>query len=185
MNPQSHFEKYYNVDGKQLDLSGLNLDECDLGEIRLLLVSHTDMESLLLNNNCFNGDTIRNILYCVTMHGIKLKKLDLSNNMVGPAGIENVGKFVAGNSSLEWLGLSGNRLGTWGGLMLAGYLKQHTSLHYLDITNNNMDDIAGISIVINMSTCNLVTKICIYSGNKCDEMLKCIVEKLNLLPYVE
>jgi len=185
MNPLSHFDRYYDAGNKVLNLCGLNLDECDFGEIRLLLVSHTEMEELILKNNCFYGDTIRKILYCVTLHGIKLKRLDLSGNMVGPNGIESIGKYVAGNTELQWLGLSSNRLGTWGGLMLAGYLKEHNSLSYLDVTENNMDDIAGISIVINMSTCNILSRICIAHGNRCGEMLKCVVERLNMQNYVE
>jgi Ran GTPase-activating protein (RanGAP) involved in mRNA processing and transport len=176
----SRFENYYNNDLKELNLSCMNIELSDLNELKLLLLQHGDIRCLNLQNNCLCPEAVRNIMYILRTHNIHLKKLNVSENMVGPASIDSVGRYIQHNIHLQELQMSGVHLGTRGTCVLASYIKGHPSLHHVNLENNCIDDSGGINMLLHFNTCNLVSDLYISKGNKCTDVMAGVVEKLGL-----
>ena len=176
----SAFNQYYNHALKELTLANMNLEYADVTEIRLLLVSNTEIESLNLQNNCLCHDAIKHIMHSLITHKIKLLRLNIAENMIGPAAAESVGKFIQFNQSLQSISIWGTHLGSRGASVIAEYIKDHPSLTHLNIHNNHMHDIAAMHLVMQLKTCPKINDIQLLTGNNCTDILGCVVTKLGL-----
>ncbi len=151
---------------KILDLSGARFDAKALKEVRCFFKKNPSLEVLVLGDNECIGDVGaalvssalqegRGALRTLSMQGCglgrsgslnistfltncpSLRMLELSNNMIGDAGVELLAESIKNPScQLEFLGLNSVEVGDRGVLILADAAKTNRSLTSLSLQNN-------------------------------------------------
>ena len=179
---------------KILDLSGARFDDKGLQELRCFFKKNPSLEVLVLGDNECVGDegaaavvsalrkgrgSLRTL--SVKASGLgrsgiasiskllincpSLRMLELSNNMIGDAGVELLAESIRSRScQLEFLGLNSVEVGDRGVLILAHAAKTNRSLTSLSLQNNRGISSFGAAHLLK-STYNTQSLQSVLSGN--------------------
>jgi Ran GTPase-activating protein (RanGAP) involved in mRNA processing and transport len=136
----------------EIDLSIIDLGTNDLtfksGKILAALLRNNDIKltKLELNQNNLGPKGARYIAYAL-MENHCLSELNMAYNNLGLRGVRAITGALELNQRLNHLSLEGNRLGLKSAAKLAEILKfQHCHLTYLNISNNNFGE-EGIKLI--------------------------------------
>lgn len=167
-----------------LDGGGLQLDSQHVvGLLGLVVRKKESLRHLLLARNQLTPEDVGRLMQTLTVHGIELESLDLSDNMVGGSVVEAVGKYAQNTPRLQTLSLWNTHLGSRGLRLLAGYVRQHPSLQTLNVAGNNAEEAAVVDMLVTVRfSCVNLKQLVLVSGNQCGEVYGQVAMVLNKAP---
>ena len=155
-----------------LNLSKHELECQDMGAVIASIEQAKELKLLDLSVNLIDSQGIQHLMLALDFSDVKLQKLDLSENMVGPKSMDAVGKYVRNNTELQCLALRRAFIGNKGLRILSNYVEKHPCLTSIDIRDNNINDAAMTDFLLTLKKTQVPRIIdCLQGNNLSDQMI--------------
>ncbi len=144
----------YHDNLKTLSLQNAMLGDVGAHKLCTALDKVTEMRVLRLSGNQLTADSVAALVKALCVQNTSLRELDLSNNAIDAAGIQEIEALLTTNTQMNTLNLSSNQLGDDGAAHLTLALaKLPTHITSLDLSNNKISN-AGASAIAKLLSVN-------------------------------